>query len=346
LQPSIYNRALFSAKNRLFAQPIKPIGLLILALMMGFIYVLYLTLEDRQTQQLVYQQHIEPYKQLLLVDSVSVATQSNEAPSQLIEVVDEADNLLPTKDSKALENSYVKPPIAPNTTLSACVSHPITSSPKVIAEKGSDQHSFVLQLEKRQQTADLLMIAYQAWQSGDLVQAETIYQALLAKQPKLKDALWGMLAVSQLNGSDLSIVRSYATQLRLVAPYDDAVRLETDRILMPANQPDWHESTLKMAQSAPVDVAQISYRLGVYYAEQKRWSEAQSAFFDAVKIAPEQVNYRINLGVSYDQLGKYQLAMQHYQQALSIAHPSAIYQELAAIRDRLTFLQTHHEMEN
>lgn len=201
------------------------------------------------------------------------------------------------------------------------------------AEAGDGQVSLV----QTQSTAALLSDAYQAWQHGQVVQAEQIYRQILEKQPQQRDALLGMLAVSQINGSSADIIRSYAERLHQYYPADREVRLAINAIMPSSASDRLDETTLKLSQQQG-DTAEASYQLGLVYAEQQRWTEAQAAFFEAVQRAPKQADYRLNLAISYDHLGKGQLALEHYQAALSTANQSYSIDQ-AAIEQRIAYLQ-------
>lgn len=197
-----------------------------------------------------------------------------------------------------------------------------------------------MNLLQTQPTVELLVAAYQAWQLGQVAQAEQLYRQVLEKQPQQRDALLGMLAVSQSNGSDQSIVLGYALQLRRLYPKDQEVRFATGSVLQDAPNDPVSETELKLAQRSSENVAEASYRLGLFYVEQQRWAEAQSAFFEAVRKKPYQVDYRLNLAISYDQLGKHRLALEHYQVALSQANSGLTKSDQTMINERVSYLQT------
>lgn len=202
-----------------------------------------------------------------------------------------------------------------------------------------------MNLLQTQPTVELLVAAYQAWQLGQVAQAEQLYRQVLEKQPQQRDALLGMLAVSQSNGSDQSIVLGYALQLRRLYPKDQEVLFATGRILEDAPNDQVSETELKLAQRSSENVAEASYRLGLFYVEQQRWAEAQSAFFEAVRKKPYQVDYRLNLAISYDQLGKHRLALEHYQVALSQANSGLTKSDQTMIHERVSYLQTRRLFE-
>lgn len=211
-------------------------------------------------------------------------------------------------------NIQTKPPIESESKTNLRILDTNRRSPQSDTVDGE-----TLQLRQTQPTAEWLMMAYNAWQAGNWSQAEYYYRQVLEKQPSQKDALMGMLAVVQLNGSPLGLARDYAEQLRRLYPNDREVRLATDGILVGVSGERLSESELKQGRQNASNTSEISFRLGLLYAEQQRWPEAQSAFFEAVKSSPANSDYRLNLAVSYDHLGKHRLAVEHYQQLLRLA---------------------------
>ena len=61
------------------------------------------------------------------------------------------------------------------------------------------------------------------------------------------------------------------------------------------------------------------------------WTSAQSAYFEASKLAPHNADYAFNLAVSLEQMRKPHLALEQYQRALALLNQSG-----ATSPDRLT----------
>ena len=62
---------------------------------------------------------------------------------------------------------------------------------------------------------------------------------------------------------------------------------------------------------------QLYQTLGNLYADQKRWSDAQAAYFEAFRAAPDNADYAFNLAVSLDQLRQYAAALRYYEMAVA-----------------------------
>ena len=98
-------------------------------------------------------------------------------------------------------------------------------------------------------------------------------------------------------------------------------------------------SRLKTLLAAQPQSAELNFTLGNLYARQRRWAEAQQAYFNAVAADADNPDYLFNLAVSLDQLRKPRPAAQHYRLALEAAarRPAAFDGE--QVRRRLAELQ-------
>ena len=83
------------------------------------------------------------------------------------------------------------------------------------------------------------------------------------------------------------------------------------------------ESRLKTLIATQPESALLHFSLGNQYAQQSRWTEAQSAYFKAYSVDPENADYAFNLAVSLDQLHQGKLALEYYQRALALTEKRA-----------------------
>lgn len=65
--------------------------------------------------------------------------------------------------------------------------------------------------------------------------------------------------------------------------------------------------------------AYLYFTLGNLYAEQNQWAAAQSAYFQAYNMAPDNPDYAFNLAVGLEHLSQPKLALDYYRRAVSIA---------------------------
>ncbi len=166
----------------------------------------------------------------------------------------------------------------------------------------------------------VIVQAYSAFQSRDYVDARALYQQALRATPNSRDAMLGIAAVAMLQGES-TLARSMYTRLLEQDPRDALARaglLET----VPASDPVRTESELRSLFDAHPDVAPLAFALGNLYASQRRWNEAQQAYYDALRAAKAGAtgavspDYAFNLAVSLERLNQRQPAYEFYREAL------------------------------
>lgn len=159
--------------------------------------------------------------------------------------------------------------------------------------------------------------AYQAFQSGDLAAAEADYRQALKIEPKNTDALHGLAAIGLRQGRADDAVTYYLSILE--ADPKDTVAHAALLGLRGQGDPLQAESRLKNLLAGQPDSPALYFALGNLYASQRRWNEAQQAYFRACAGDGENPDYLFNLAVSLEQLRQPRLALQYYQGALSAA---------------------------
>jgi len=159
--------------------------------------------------------------------------------------------------------------------------------------------------------------AYDAFQKGDLVTARERYQQILAKEPNNRDALLGLAAIDLRTGNFQTAEARYVRLLELDPrdPYAIAGLTALRGQLDPVRA----ESRLKSLIATQPEATQLYFALGNEYAQQARWSDAQSAYFKAYSADPENADYAFNLAVSLDQLRQTKPALEYYLRALALA---------------------------
>jgi Flp pilus assembly protein TadD len=163
--------------------------------------------------------------------------------------------------------------------------------------------------------------AYQAFQRNDLATARESYQRALAREPTNRDALLGLAAIDVRSGQ-LSSAEARYLKLLEIDPRDShaVANLITLRGQL---DPVASESRLKSLIATQPETALLHFSLGNQYAQQSRWAEAQSSYFKAYSVDPENADYAFNLAVSLDQLHQGKLALEYYQRALALTEKRA-----------------------
>ncbi len=95
------------------------------------------------------------------------------------------------------------------------------------------------------------------------------------------------------------------------------------------------ESRLKTLIGENRNSAPLQFNLANLYAAQSRWSDAESAYFNAYNLDKSKPDYAYNLAISLDHLGKKGIARRFYETALHLAEDSPAHFDVPAVRQRL-----------
>jgi tetratricopeptide (TPR) repeat protein len=184
-------------------------------------------------------------------------------------------------------------------------------------------------------TASPLQSAYAALQAGDLARARTFYEQVLATDASQPDAHLGLALIAQSLQDRAQAINHFRAVLAVLPEQPRAwaglAELASDAELTTL------ESRLRGLIATRPDSA-LHFALGNNLMRQSRWAEAQEQYFAATTAAPENAEYRFNLAVALDRLGKREAAATHYRNALALAEGRPVQFDVAAVRTRLAAL--------
>ena len=178
---------------------------------------------------------------------------------------------------------------------------------------------------------------YDALRKGDWASARRAYEAAIASNPASVDAHLG-LATLAARSANRSMAADYYRRTLDLDPRN-ATALAGLAALADYSRPEALEAQLRADLDRAPESAALHFTLGNLHSAQGRWSEAQSAYYEAHRLDPGSPEIAHNLAVSLDHLGQQRLAAAFYQRALESANgratafdPAAVARRLAEIR--------------
>ena len=185
--------------------------------------------------------------------------------------------------------------------------------------------------EPRPRVAPDVESGYRALIAGDLAKARRHYAAAVESDSANVDAELGLATVEARLGNVPGAAAAYRRALELDPR--NATALAGLAALADTARPEALESALRGDIDLHPDSAALRLTLGNLYASQRRWAEAQAAYFEAERLQPENADVAYNLAVSLDHLGQRGAAADFYRRALEArAHEGAQFDAAAASR--------------
>lgn len=160
-----------------------------------------------------------------------------------------------------------------------------------------------------------LLEAHARLEAHDLVGARSAYEQIIGRDPLDSGSLLALATIASVQGRDeeAATLRQRAFIADPGNPAAQAALLDNPAA---AGEPVLAESRLKSLlarQAAP----SLEFALGNLLARQRRWPEAQQAYFRAVAGDADNPDYLFNLAVSLEHLQQPRIAATYYRQALA-----------------------------
>lgn len=160
--------------------------------------------------------------------------------------------------------------------------------------------------------------------NGCWQEADRDYQNILTHHPEHRGAQLGVASAAMMQGE----LHRAAIRLRQILEHHptDPFALAGLAMLVPATNPERHESGLKQAQESAPEVTELHFVLGNFYANQARWQEAERSYARAIALvslhaAPIAAPYFYNHAIALEYLGDSAASLARYQQALDHTKP-------------------------
>lgn len=157
--------------------------------------------------------------------------------------------------------------------------------------------------------------AYEQFQANDLAGARQSYEQVLKNDRKNIDALLGLAAIALRENNPAAAETLYLKVLE-ADPKDASAQAGLINLRGQAD-PSAAESRLKGLLATQPDSPTLNFALGNLYAGQRRWPEAQLAYFNAHTADPGNPDYLFNLAASLDQMHLTKIALDYYKGALT-----------------------------
>ncbi len=195
--------------------------------------------------------------------------------------------------------------------------------------------------------ADMLQQGWRAYNRADYGAASTSYRAVLQREPENRDALLGMAAIA-MKQNRIDEAKSYYAKLLKLNPRDPIAVAALANLKQATVSQDSHhgqqfselsESRLKMLLKQQPDSAPVNFALGNISAQQKKWPQAQSYYFNAWMADDGNPDYAFNLAVSLDRIGKPGQAARFYRRSLELARSQNHSFSTDAVKLRLQSLE-------
>lgn len=215
----------------------------------------------------------------------------------------------------------------------------VTTKPvkPVVVAKEKPKRIIITKKKKLDPLSVLLQKAYAHYQSGEYQLADSLYQRILIRDKRLRDALLGRAAIAVVR-NEFDLARNIYQQLLRYYPRDT---IATSALVDLARQEitTASESQLKALLRDNPGAAHVHFSLGLLYAKQERIKESQQAFFDAFALE-KKADYAYNLAVMLDKLGQPKAALSYYKQASNLSdHSVSHFNEKLAL-ERITQLES------
>lgn len=208
---------------------------------------------------------------------------------------------------------------------------------------GNDKNASGAKITKRSPGIDLnyeLERAYNALGDGKTEEAVAIYQNILSIDEENAQALFGLATTWHKLGMVTKAAPLYG-HLLMIDPHNTEA-LNNFLALVGEESPDVAIHQMQRMRSRNPEFTPIPAQIALLYKKQKNYPAAIDNMLQAVNLAPENLAYKFNLAVMYDQGGYKADAVRVYRELMDAYDKGLTLPANAkAIQERLTFLASN-----
>jgi len=187
---------------------------------------------------------------------------------------------------------------------------------------------------------EILLKAYAAFYAKDYKLSETLYNKVLKHEVRNRDALLGLSAIAMKQQRYEYARQKYIFLLKL-NPADNIAIAGLSSIDKLTNS-QLNESKIRFMLKDTPDSAPLNFALGNIYSQQKKWPNAQAAYFSAWSSNNKNADYAFNLAISLDHLDKKNRALEFYQLSLALRKTLGANFSVDVAKKRIHLLQKKH----
>jgi tetratricopeptide (TPR) repeat protein len=253
-------------------------------------------------------------------------------PTESLPVVQEGKSITDNGSNKTLEENNTKRPVTEKPVQK--ISSPIANSKPAVNSQPIE--SYIQSHPAVEDTiAQKVNAAYQAYQNGQWLEAQALYQQVLMLDTYNRDALLGAAAVAARQGKPQEALGYYQQQLER-DPQDEYAISGIMSLGLDANKNALLSEIDRRLQEKPANVHLLFLKASIL-AGQQQWSAAQQTFFEAWNYDKNNADIVYNLAICLDRLNQPREAIRFYQMALSLKTTSASF-STANVEKRLASL--------
>lgn len=186
-------------------------------------------------------------------------------------------------------------------------------------------------IEEEMSVDQALATAISFHQSGQLQQAEDIYQLILQQFPEYPEALHFLGLLRQQQGNNEAAIGLIEQALFISPDYADAQN-NLGNIYLMSGQSEQAISCYRKTLALNSDNVSAHNNLGVLLRDLGLYDESISVFNKAIALMPNKPGFYRNLGNTYKNQGNFAEAINAYRKALSLtAYNSDAYEDLCVM---------------